>query len=173
MSDDTRAYLERRRPRYVLTAQTVVAAPLDEVFAFFSRPENLGLITPPRMGFRILSHQSMGDGALISYRVRVGPLPLRWQTRIERWRPGEGFVDSQLKGPYHCWWHEHRFRADGPSRTIMQDVVLYTPPFGVIGRLANRLLIVPELRRIFAHRAAAIALRFGVASPAPPVLVAV
>lgn len=161
------AYLERRRPRYMLTARIVMDGAIDDVFAFFSRPENLGVITPSKMGFRITEHpDSMTDGALISYRVRIGPLQIRWQTRIEAWRPGEGFVDSQLRGPYHCWWHEHSFKEDGAGRTIMEDRVLYTPPLGIIGRLANSLFIRRELMAIFAHRADAISLRFG-RSPAP------
>jgi ligand-binding SRPBCC domain-containing protein len=114
------------------------------------------------MGFQITeSPEGMRDGALISYRVRIGPVPIRWQTRIERWSPGEGFVDSQLRGPYHCWWHEHRFVADGPTRTVMEDSVLYTPPLGLLGRIAHFLFIRSELHGIFAHRASAIALRFG------------
>jgi ligand-binding SRPBCC domain-containing protein len=154
-------YLEKRRPRYVLTARTVIDAPIEQVFAFFSKPENLGVITPPKMGFQITERPGgMGHGALISYRVRIGPVPIRWQTRIEHWSPGEGFVDSQIRGPYHCWWHEHRFVADG-ERILMEDLVLYTPPLGLLGRVANHLFIRNQLQAIFAHRADAIALRFG------------
>jgi ligand-binding SRPBCC domain-containing protein len=161
-SDVKPGYLETRRPRYVLTTRTVIEAPIEEVFDFFSRPENLGVITPPKMGFRITEHPGrMADGALISYRVRVGTVPIRWRTRIEAWRQGDGFVDSQLRGPYHCWWHIHRFVADGPRRTVMEDRVLYTPPLGIVGRLANFFFIRGQLRAIFAHRAGAIALRFG------------
>jgi len=153
-------YLEKRCPRYVLTARTVIDAPIEQVFALFSKPENLGVITPPKMGFQITERpRDMGDGALISNRVRIGGVTIRWQTQIERWSPGEGFVDSQIRGPYHCWWHEHRFVADG-SRTLMEDRVLYTPPLGPLGRVANQLFIRNQLREIFAYRAGAIALRF-------------
>jgi ligand-binding SRPBCC domain-containing protein len=155
-------YLARRRPRYRLTAATAIDAPIDEVFAFFSRPENLGAITPARMAFSITeSSTPMGEGATIAYRLRVGGVPLQWRTRIERWLPGKGFVDAQLEGPYHCWWHEHRFIAEGSSRTLMLDTVLYTPPMGLLGRIANRLIITGALRDIFAYRADAIRLRFG------------
>jgi ligand-binding SRPBCC domain-containing protein len=157
-------YLARRRPRYRLTAATSFDAPLDEVFAFFSRPENLGAITPARMAFSITeSSPQMGEGATIAYRLRVGGVPVQWRTQIERWAPGESFVDVQLKGPYHCWWHEHRFVAEGPSRTLMLDTLLYTPPMGILGRIANRLIITGALRDIFAFRADAIRLRFGAA----------
>lgn len=157
-----REYLEARHPRYELTSRRVIGAPIEEVFAFFSKPENLGVITPPKMGFRITeSPEAMTENALISYRVRIGPVPLRWQTRIESWQPGARFIDSQLRGPYHCWWHEHRFRANGPQRTIMEDRVLYTPPLGLLGRIAHFFFIRHQLDEIFAHRASAIALRFG------------
>ncbi len=164
------AYLRTRRPRYELKCRTVIDAPIDEVFAFFSKPENLGAITPPRMGFRITSYSGeMKDGALISYRVRIGPARVRWQTRIEAWQPGKRFIDSQLRGPYHCWWHEHQFSADGPRRTIMEDRVLYTPPLGLLGRIAHFFFIRRQLYDIFAHRAGAIALRFGSRAPGEPV----
>jgi ligand-binding SRPBCC domain-containing protein len=154
-------YLETRRPRYVLTTRTVIEAPIEQVFAFFSKPENLGVVTPRTMGFAITDMPDrMRDGALITYGVRIGSVPVRWQTRIERWQPNEGFVDSQVRGPYHCWWHEHRFVAEGPGRTIMEDRVLYTPPLGVLGRIANFLFIRSELKAIFSHRADVIALRF-------------
>jgi ligand-binding SRPBCC domain-containing protein len=155
-------YLETRRPRFVLTTRSVIEAPIDEVFAFFSKPENLGVVTPPAMGFAITDMpEGMRDGALITYRVRIATVPVKWQTRIEHWQLNEGFVDSQVRGPYHCWWHEHRFFAEGPARTIMEDRVLYTPPLGVLGRIANFLFIRRELKAIFAHRAGVIALRFG------------
>ena len=73
------------------------------------------------------------------------------------------FVDQQEIGPYRLWWHEHTFRDDG-VRTIMEDRVYYAPPLGVIGRLANRLIIVPALRAIFQYRSDVIRLRFGTGS---------
>lgn len=47
----------------------------------------------------------------------------------------------------------------------MEDRVYFSAPFGPIGRLANRLFIQSQLRRIFAYRAEAIALRFETRGP--------
>jgi hypothetical protein len=47
----------------------------------------------------------------------------------------------------------------------MEDRVLYTPPLGILGRIANHLFIKRALRSIFTFRSDAIRLRFGVASP--------
>lgn len=157
----TTDYLRRRKPTYQLHQRTRIDAPLDEVFAFFSRAENLGVITPPKMAFRILTPRpiDMADGATIDYRIGVGPIPMTWRTRIESWRPPNGFVDSQTKGPYRSWWHSHTFRADG-DQTVMEDRVYYAPPLGLLGRLAHKLFIGRMLRRIFSYRSQAIQLRF-------------
>ena len=148
--------------RYELRTRTVVDAPLEKTFAFFSKAANLGLITPAAMKFAIQGQiPPMAKGATIDYRVRVGPLPVRWRTRITRWEPGQSFVDLQEAGPYRLWWHEHTFQADG-ERTVMEDRVYYAPPLGILGRLANRLFIGPTLRKIFQYRGDVIRLRFGV-----------
>ena len=148
--------------RYELRARTVIDASLDQTFAFFSKAANLGVITPAAMSFSILGQvPPMAMGAMIDYRVRVGPLPVRWRTRITTWEPGRRFADLQEKGPYRFWWHEHTFHADGP-RTVMEDRVYYTPPLGLFGRLANRFFIRSTLRKIFQYRGDVIRLRFGV-----------
>lgn len=154
-------YLADRRPRYVLTQTTSIQAPVTEVFQFFSRAENLSLITPPALSFEILTPTpiAMGSGAVIDYRIALGPVPMRWRTVIEDWLPGELFTDAQHRGPYRAWWHEHHFTTDG-ERTIMEDRVYYAPPLGPLGRIANRFFVERKLREIFGHRRAAMALRF-------------
>ena len=148
--------------RYELRARTVIDAPLDQTFAFFSKAANLGVITPAAMQCSIQGQPPpMAAGALIDYRVCVGPRPVRWRTRITTWEPGRSFADLQEKGPYRFWWHNHTFQADGP-RTVMEDRVYYTPPLGLVGRLANRVFIRSTLREIFQYRGDVIRLRFGI-----------
>ncbi len=160
-------YLVQRQPRYLLRARTVVPAPLNAVFAFFSAAGNLGLLTPPAMRFRILTPEPipMAAGAEIAYAFRVGPVTIRWKTVIARWEAGRLFADAQAEGPYRSWWHEHRFEAEGAGATVMEDRVWYAPPLGALGRMAHPFLVAPQLRRIFAYRAAAIRLRFGSGTP--------
>ena len=147
--------------RYELRAKAVVNAPADRTFAFFSKAENLGLLTPASMKFSIDGiPPAMRTGSVIDYHIALGPVPVRWRTRIAEWESGRSFVDIQDKGPYQLWRHRHRFREEG-GRTLMDDQVLYTPPFGPLGRIAHWLFIAPALRRIFQYRSDVIRLRFG------------
>ena len=154
-------YLQSHRPRFVLSDKTRVEAPIEEVFQFFSKPQNLGLITPAALRFRILS--TMPDqirrGLEFEYTIQLGPIPLRWRTCIEEWQPSAWFADSQKSGPYKCWWHEHHFRSDAGA-TIMEDLVYYALPVSAAEALTNALLVAPLLKRIFAYRSQAMRLRF-------------
>lgn len=140
-------------------ARTRVPRPRPEVFAFFADAGNLEVLTPPFLGFRILTPQpiEMHPGTLIDYRISLHGLPLKWRTRIAVWEPPARFVDEQLKGPYRLWVHEHTFEDAGAS-TVVVDHVRYASPFGA---LANWLLVAREVKTIFAYREAKLKEVFG------------
>ncbi len=137
----------------VLESVQVIARPIDDVFPFFDRPENLEAITPAWLSFRILTPRPvpMHEDARIDYRLRLFGWPLRWRTRIARYEPGSAFVDEQESGPFALWRHLHEFRPH-PRGTWMLDRVEFRVPFGVLGRIVQRLLVGPLVRRIFEHR---------------------
>jgi uncharacterized protein (TIGR01777 family) len=151
-----------RGAEYVLESETIVAAPIAEVFDYFSRPENLGVLTPASMSFEIDGPvpSSTRAGLQIDYRLRVGPLPIRWTTLISALEAERRFVDVQLRGPYALWRHEHLFEPMGPRRTRMTDRVFYGVPGGPIGSLAQALFVAPALRRIFGFRSGVVRRRF-------------
>ncbi len=126
-----------------------------EVFPFFADAHNLEAITPPLLRFTVITPRPipMQVGTLIEYRLRVHGLPVRWQTLIQEWTPGERFVDVQLRGPYALWHHTHVFEAFGTGRTRMTDTVRYAVGFGAAGELAHRLFVARDVAAIFDHRA--------------------
>ena len=124
----------------------------DEVFPFFADAHNLEAITPPFLGFRVITPRplEMRVGALIEYRLRLHGLTVDWLTRIEEWEPELRFVDSQLAGPYRLWHHTHTFeRRDGG--TLMRDTVRYALPAWPLGELAGP-LVRRDLAAIFDFR---------------------
>jgi hypothetical protein len=128
--------------------------PPGQAFEFFGDARNLEAVTPDWLRFRIVSLDSpqLEEGALIVYRLRVRGIPVRWTTRITQWEPGRRFVDEQIRGPYKFWEHTHWFEPDGQGGTWMTDRVRYSLPFGPLGRLAHRVFVKRDLRRIFDHR---------------------
>jgi ligand-binding SRPBCC domain-containing protein len=124
--------------------------PRDEVFDFFSQARNLELITPPWLSFKVLTPEpiEMRRGTLIDYRLGWHGIPLRWRSEIEEWDPPHRFVDTQLRGPYRLWHHQHVFdEVDGGTR--ISDHVRYAAPGGA---LVNRLFVARDVRRIFDYR---------------------
>jgi ligand-binding SRPBCC domain-containing protein len=135
---------------FELRASVHLSQDLDVVFNFFSDARNLELLTPPMLSFSTLTESPivMKVGALIDYRLKIRGIPLRWRTEITAWDPPHRFEDTQLKGPYRQWIHEHVFCKEGDG-TRMEDIVRYKV-FG--GRLVNRLFVAPDVLRIFNYR---------------------
>jgi ligand-binding SRPBCC domain-containing protein len=145
-----------------LEREQVVKRPLDEVFEFFARAENLERITPPWLSFRVLTPRpvEMGPGTVIDYRLRLHGLPLRWTSRIELWEAERRFVDEQVRGPYRVWRHLHEFATTGEG-TRVHDRVEYALPLGWLGKLLGLSFVRRDLVRIFDYRQTAVARLLG------------
>jgi len=128
----------------------------EDAFPFFAAAGNLQRITPPELGFRIVTPAAeMKEGARIQYSLSLFGIRFQWLTEITRWDPPHEFVDVQLRGPYRQWIHTHTFREDGDG-TLMDDVVDYALPLQPAGEIIAPLVAL-QVRRIFAYRTRAIA----------------
>ena len=138
--------------------------PIERLWGFISNPKNLKKITPDYMGFDISSNEfpdKMYEGMIISYRVSpVLGIKTTWVTEITHVNPGIYFVDEQRVGPYKLWHHQH-FLESTENGTIMSDIISYQPPFGLLGSIANKILIKHKLEEIFDYRFQALNELFG------------
>lgn len=151
----------------VYTLERVQQLPisLEEAWAFFSSPANLKVITPPEMGFDILSGarwvKQMYPGQVIAYTVRpLWNIPMHWLTEITQVKEGEYFIDEQRSGPYALWHHQHHFRSI-PGGVEMTDLLHYKLPLGLLGRLAHFLFVGKRVAEIFDFREEILEKRFG------------
>jgi ligand-binding SRPBCC domain-containing protein len=142
---------------HILESETMISASPERVFAFFSDASNLMRLTPPSLGFQILTPLPirMGEGTLIDYKILLRGMPMGWRTRICRWNPPFEFIDEQLKGPYRVWIHHHTFEAAESGMTCMRDRVRYALPFAPFGEIVFP-LVRAEVRGIFEFRRKAI-----------------
>lgn len=151
-----------------LHREVLLPRDLSEVFSFFADPANLERITPPWLAFRILTPLpiEMREGIRIDYRIRLRGIPLGWTSEITVWDPPHRFVDTQVRGPYRTWIHEHEFRP-AAGGTLVTDRVRYEAPGGP---LVHRFLVRPDVERIFSYRTERLRERFGAAGTpdAPP-----
>jgi len=145
---------------YTLHRRETIPVTPAAAWEFFSNPRNLPLITPPALGFEILTKEPaprIYPGMMIAYRVRPLPgLPWRWLTEITQVRAPGYFVDEQRAGPYALWHHEHWLRPAGASGTEVEDLVTYRLPLGWLGGAVHRLLVRRKLESIFDFRSAAV-----------------
>jgi ligand-binding SRPBCC domain-containing protein len=144
---------------YSLKQKQFIKADLATVWEFFSTPANLGKITPAHMNFvtlQITGGNKMYAGQLISYKVSPFPfLRVRWTTEIKNVADQKYFTDEQKLGPFALWYHQHFFEEkDGGVE--MTDEVTWAVPFGLLGRLANTLLVNQSVKDIFEFRRQAV-----------------
>lgn len=126
---------------------------LEECWAFFSNPSNLGLLTPEYLSFKMTCDEcEMYAGQIITYTIRpVLNIPLKWVTEITHVDKFHYFIDEQVSGPYQFWHHEHRF-IPAQNGVEMIDTVYYKLPLGPIGRGINAIFVQKDIEGIFEYR---------------------
>ena len=127
----------------------------ERAWEFFSSPNNLSIITPPELGFKILSKfngEDIYEGMKIDYSVKpLFGISMGWQTEICEIQIQKHFTDRQLKGPYKVWEHTHSF-IEKKNGVLMTDVINYELPFGIVGKLVEKLLVRRKVKSIFSFR---------------------
>jgi ligand-binding SRPBCC domain-containing protein len=137
-----------------LTFTLNIKAPIEEVWAFHESVESLFVLTPPYIMITLEEPpETARQGVLYALKIRRFGIPVRWLAEYTVFEPPHRFVDRQVKGhgPFTFWQHEHRFE-ESPAGTLLTDTVTYTPPFGLLGRIADKLLIRRDLVKMFAYR---------------------
>jgi ligand-binding SRPBCC domain-containing protein len=150
---------------YQFRKEQLLHSGVDEVWDYISSPANLKEITPEYMGFDIISENlpdKMYRGMIISYRVRpLLGIRVNWVTEITEIAEKKFFIDQQRIGPYAFWHHQHFIEPSGEN-VLMKDIVSYKPPFGILGSIANMLVIRKKIQDIFDYREMALNRRFPV-----------
>lgn len=126
----------------------------QQAWDFFSSPHYLNRITPDFFHVDITSPvpEQIYAGLLISYRMKaVFGLPMAWLSELSQCDKPRRFVYQQRVGPFDFWSHEVGIleREEG---VVLEDIVFYTMPWGLLGQLLHALLIGDKLQRIFDTR---------------------
>jgi ligand-binding SRPBCC domain-containing protein len=93
----------------------------------------------------------MALGDSVTWQASHFGVPFRMTSAITAYDRPHRFVDEQVQGPFRDWWHEHTFMPQG-DYTNMTDVVRFSAPLGLIGRLVERLLLRSYMQRLLETR---------------------
>lgn len=130
---------------------TVVDAPLDDVWAFYSSVDGLVALTPSLLDMAV--HDVVGPdgrsdpevlaaGSRVHASIRpfgVGPRRHWTSTILDRSRDDgvARFRDEMVDGPFASWVHDHVFLSEDDGSTVVVDHVEYELPGGRLGHAAS------------------------------------
>lgn len=148
---------------YRLHARQALPIPKEEAWKFLSDPKNLGIITPKDLKLQLITEEdkAMFAGQILPYSVTpLAGLKMKWVTEITHVTEGSYFVDEQRFGPYALWHHKH-FLEIIPEGVIMEDIIDYKLPFGVLGQWVHNIIVAKKLQEIFGYRERVLVEKFG------------
>jgi ligand-binding SRPBCC domain-containing protein len=73
-------------------------------------------------------------------------------SRITAYTMPSHFVDEQVSGPFAVWRHAHHFDPDGRGGTVMRDIIDFRAPYGVLGRLAEMIVLDRYMTKLMIRR---------------------
>jgi ligand-binding SRPBCC domain-containing protein len=123
----------------ILRSRSWVAAPIDEVFAFFDDPRNLARLMPPPVRIELVRIEPAPPqpGSVFEFAYGLGPFRRRWTVRLLVRRPPERFVDETLDGPLARFHHTHRFVAARRGTWIVDEIDYRVGPEGRLGAIVD------------------------------------
>jgi ligand-binding SRPBCC domain-containing protein len=90
-------------------------------------------------------------GSRIDYKLRLHKIPINWNTEFTLWEAPNRFIDSQIKGPYAVWNHEHCFVSQNGG-TLMTDLIEYRSRGLIFEPIIYHLFVKKDVQRIFDYR---------------------
>ena len=138
--------------------ETVIEAPIGRVFDL-SRDIDLHQQSQASHGERAISGRTSGlieQGEEVTWEATHFGLRQRLTSRIVEMRRPSYFRDSQVKGAFKRFDHDHLFEELPDNRTLAREVFDYTAPFGPIGRLVDVLVLRRYMRKLILERSAAV-----------------
>ncbi len=82
----------------------------------------------------------IGNGESVTWRGRHFGLMLQHTSKITQYEPPTFFQDVMIAGLFKSFEHDHRFQEKN-GETVMKDELRFSAPFGVLGLMAERLVL--------------------------------
>jgi ligand-binding SRPBCC domain-containing protein len=134
------------------TARSVIRTTPENLFGFHELPDAFLRLLPPGEKIRVIQvAPNLNAGSRTIVKIRIAFLWVTFESLHTAYDPPHSFEDQQVRGPFRSWRHRHIVETH-PDGAILIDDIEYTPPFGLLGRAVDGILIKPRLRKVFAFR---------------------
>ena len=128
-----------------------VNASLARVAEFHNSTQALKQLTPPPMFVKFNDIEPLAEGSRSDFTMWLGPLPIRWIAVHSDVKPGAGFTDTQVEGPFQTWIHQHTFQSLSAGETKVIDRVEGLPSNHLLWGVISRIMWL-TLPILFAYR---------------------
>jgi ligand-binding SRPBCC domain-containing protein len=91
------------------------------------------------------------EGEWVKWRAIHFMIPQTMTVQIKEMRPFRYFSDQMIQGPFKWMKHHHFYEAEN-GRTVMSDKFEYEVPFGIFGKLFDKLILKKYMTRLLKHR---------------------
>jgi ligand-binding SRPBCC domain-containing protein len=129
-----------------------IAAPIERCFNL-SRSIDLNLASTEARQKAVAGVTSglIGLGQEVTWSGRHFGFVILYTSRITAYEFPRYFQDSMARGLFQSYCHDHYFEeCDGA--TLMKDVVRFAAPYGVLGRVVERLVLARYMRKLIERR---------------------
>jgi len=94
----------------------------------------------------------MENGESVTWETSHFGLKLNLTSQIIHMEKPYTFTDKMIEGAFHSFTHTHEF-IEKDKGTMMTDTFSYKAPFGIFGRIADRLFMANYMRRFITKQA--------------------
>lgn len=140
----------------VIQLTLTIAAPVERVFDL-SRSIDLHVASTAHTGERAVAGVTSGlisGDEQVTWRARHFGIWQELTSRITVYERPRRFRDSQVRGAFARFDHDHFFEPAGPAgmHTLMRDRFDFNSPLGPLGALADWLVLKRYLRALLQER---------------------
>jgi ligand-binding SRPBCC domain-containing protein len=97
------------------------------------------------------THGKIALGETVTFEGKHFGIRQRLTVKVTEFEEPQFFTDEMIEGTFDEFKHKHEFLAEGDG-TLMRDTLVWTSPFGVLGRIVDALLIKNHLRKLVTRR---------------------
>lgn len=136
---------------FTLRDQIVVHAPVERCFLLST---SLAIVEM-ELGMHPVAGKTSGlvtGGDTVRWQGWQLGLPQFHESLITNFEPGHFFQDTMIAGRFASFQHDHAFRTSGDGDVTLLDELRFTMPFGWLGRLVGRFVLVPHIRALMRRR---------------------